>query len=96
MYDPFLNAGDACERYQVGTISTEGRNYQVNIYAICSGIVQENPVVTAELTREGNHWVFVNFRFPDEGDLLTHVREIKEDNGASLRRLAQTWLAMWV
>jgi hypothetical protein len=82
LYDPFLNAGDACERYQVGAINAEGRRYQVSVYAICLGILRANPVVTAELTREGDHWEFVNFRYPDESDVLMHARGIPGENEA--------------
>ena len=84
MHDPFLNAGEACERYGVGAISSEGSTYRVSIYPICSGLAPGNSVVDAELARDGKHWVFVNFSYPGEGDLLTHVREIKEANESPL------------
>jgi hypothetical protein len=78
-YDPFLNAGDACERYRVGAIAVEGKYYEVDVYAICSGMMRATPVVTAELMRDGDHWVFVNFRYPYERDLLAQVEMSRAD-----------------
>lgn len=83
LFDPFLNAGDACDRYRVGAVRGEEKHYGVDIYGVCSGVMRRTPAVTAELTREGDHWVFVNFWYPNERDFLSRVRVSRGDNAAS-------------
>jgi len=78
LYDPILNAGDACERYRVGAISSEGECYRVDLYAVCFGNLRPTPAVTAELKRDGDRWVFVNFRYPHEKDFLAQAEGARE------------------
>jgi hypothetical protein len=80
-FDPFLNAQDPCERYEVGTATRKGKIYLVDIYAICSGKKSRTPNVIPELLPKGNQWEFINFRypnqakqFPDSADLLSILK----------------------
>jgi hypothetical protein len=78
-FDPFLNTQDACDRYEVGTVTPQEAGYRVDIYAVCSGKRSSKPDVVAELERLDGSLVFVNFRYPAVGrDLLGILRTLRE------------------
>ncbi len=63
-FDPFLNGQDPEKSYEVGEINREGRVYRANIYGVRSGKRLDTYAVSAELSEENGHWVFVNFHYP--------------------------------
>ena len=82
-FDPFLNSQDPCESYQVGSSTQKGSEYQVDVYANCSGKKTDVPSVVAVLVRKGGQWRFVNFEYPDRGDLLSNLRVLRDDRRKS-------------
>jgi hypothetical protein len=77
-FDPFLGSQDPCERYQVGKITQNGSTYSVEIYGICSGKKDKKPDVVAELTQKNDRWLFVNFDYPQGGNLLAILKSLQK------------------
>jgi hypothetical protein len=80
--DPFLNSQDYCKQYKATRASQSGQNYLVDVFgggADCP--VHPKPDIVVELTRREGHWVFLNFRYPDQnpGDLLALLQQLKKD-----------------
>jgi len=78
-FDPFLDTQDPAARYEVGSARQEGKDYLVDVYPVTSGKRSEEPGVVPELAYENGRWVFVNFRYPEGGDLLTLLKQMKAD-----------------
>ena len=78
-FDPFLNSQDPAERYEVGSARQEGTKYLVDVYPVMSGKRSKEPSVVPELAYENGHWLFVNFRYPGDDDLLTILGLMKAD-----------------
>ena len=78
-FDPFLNSQDPAERYEVGSVKKEGTSYLVEVYAVMSGKRSADPAVIAELAYENGRWLFMNFRYPGNDDLLTVLKVLKAD-----------------
>jgi hypothetical protein len=72
--DPFVNSQDPCEKYTVGKASRKGSTYSVEVYAVCNGKQEASPSVVARLRRKGSKWIFVNFSYSAESDLLTLLK----------------------
>jgi hypothetical protein len=77
-FDPFMNSQDPAERYEVGSVSQDGPTFLANVYAVASGKRSAEPSVIAALAHKDGHWLFVNFRYPGNDDLLTILRVLKE------------------
>jgi hypothetical protein len=73
-WDPFLNYQEVADRYLVGRITQKGQTYMADIYAVWAGEQRQKPDVTAEFVEKDGHWFFVNFHYPDGGDLLTTLK----------------------
>jgi Protein of unknown function (DUF3828) len=82
-FDPFLDSQDPSERYEVGSSTQEGDGYEVKVYAILSGKKSDSPDVIAELVRKDRQWKFVNFLYPDHGDLLSNLKGLRDDRASS-------------
>ena len=77
-FDPFLNSQDPAERYEVGRISHKGDSYFVDIHGVWSDKRHENPDVMAEVLHKNAHWVFVNFHYPEDRDLLAVLKSLRD------------------
>lgn len=73
-WDPVLYTQEPAERYVVGKIIQKGQTYLAEIYAVRHGEGAEKPDFTAEFAEKDGHWFFVNFHYPDGGDLLTVLK----------------------
>jgi hypothetical protein len=78
-FDPFLNSQDPAERYEVGSATKQGSTYLVDVSAVMAGKRSQDPAVIAELVYEDGHWLFANFRYPGNDDLLTVLKTLKAD-----------------
>jgi hypothetical protein len=79
-FDPFIGGnGGVLGRYVVGKITPKGDHYLVEISVTESGKTSEKPVVVAELTYKGGRWVFVNFHYGADGDLLGILKQLREE-----------------
>jgi hypothetical protein len=77
-FDPFLNGQDTGDRYEVGRVAESGDNYRVEVHGVWSGKKSENPDVIVELSRHRGHWMFTNFRYPENRDLLATLQLLAE------------------
>jgi hypothetical protein len=77
-FDPFLSAQDPCERYEAGRVVPKGASYWVEVYGVCSGERHEKADVVAELIQKDDHWVFVNFHYPKDRNLLAVLKSLRE------------------
>ena len=81
--DPFLDAQDFCQSYQVGSARYSGPSVLVEVYGICSGQRHPQPDVIAELRRAATAWVFVNFQYPGRhSDLMRDLDQLRRDRAA--------------
>ena len=82
--DPFLDAQDFCERYDVGTARRDGNDILVDVYARCSGDTTSAPRIAARVRRSGQGWSFVNFQYPQRGsDLLKDLEELRRQRDST-------------
>jgi hypothetical protein len=82
-FDPFLNAQDNAENYEVGSISRKGNTYWVEVYGVWSGKKGRKPDVVPELIFKNGRWFFANFHYPnatssDHENLLSILRIIRD------------------
>jgi hypothetical protein len=77
-WDPFLCSQDLDDRYEAGAVKSHGQNYFVEVYGIYKGKKNREPNVIAEVARNRGHLIFVNFRSPHGGDLLSDLKKLKE------------------
>ena len=84
-WDPFVANQDPCEHNTAKKVRISGRVYFVDVHNVCNGQEDEKVHVVAEVARENDQWVFVNFRYPAEqpgekdSDLLTILKALRED-----------------
>src|SRR5438552_6849099 len=70
-FDPFLNAQDPDDKYVVGGVTETDGLYRVDIYGIRKGKKREaKPNVIAEVKPAKNSFVFTNFLYGTDGDLV--------------------------
>ncbi len=77
--DPFLNTQDPCERYDIGPATTKVVSVLVQILATCQGKRDAKADVTAELRQLQGKWVFTNFHYPDGGNLIALLAQLRKD-----------------
>jgi hypothetical protein len=77
-FDPFLNSQDSAEQYNVGEISNKNDRYFVTVYATGSAEKLKTPAVTAELQRKGDNWIFVDFHYGEESDLMSELKQLED------------------
>ncbi|HEV2112098.1 MAG TPA: hypothetical protein VGT99_12145 [Gammaproteobacteria bacterium] len=78
-FDPFLNAQEVCAPYKVGKTAKQGNTYRVEVYGSCPDAGSHKPDVIAEMRARDGRWMFVNFIYPGNGDLLTVLKSLKEE-----------------
>ena len=82
--DPFLDAQDFCERYDVGTARREGADIVVDVYARCSGDTTSTPRIAEQVRRNGQDWTFVNFQYPQRNsDLMKDLDELRRQRDST-------------
>ncbi len=77
-FDPFLNGQDTGDRYEVGRVAKSGDSYRVEVHGVWSGKKSENPDVIVELSRHRGHWLFTNFLYPQNRNLLATLKLLAE------------------
>ena len=77
-FDPFLNSQDPAPRYEIGSVAHRNSSYWVDINGIWPGKEIGKPDVVAEISAERGHWIFVNFHYPGNRDLLTILKFQRE------------------
>ena len=79
-FDPFLASQDPDDKYVVGEVSEKDGHYLVNVYGIRKGKKREaKPNVVAEVKPAKNSFVFTNFLYGDDGDLVAVLKQLADD-----------------
>lgn len=78
-FDPFLDAQDLPERYEVKSVSRKDAKYLADVYCVMSGKRSEKPCVIPELVQDNGKWRFVNFDYPEGGDLRAVLVALKAE-----------------
>ena len=78
-FDPFLDAQDPADRYEVKSVSRKGTTYLADVYCVTEGKRSDKPCVVPELVQDNGKWRFVNFDYPEGGDLLTVLKDLKAE-----------------
>lgn len=79
-FDPFLNAQEVCAPYKVGKLAKVKGGYRVEVTGSCpkDGSDSDQPDVIAEVKTLNGKWIFVDFIYPGNGDLLIVLKSLKE------------------
>ncbi len=78
-FDPFLYAQDLSDKYVVGGATEEGGLYLVDVYGVSKGKRDAKPSVVAELKPAKDSFVFSNFRYGTDGDLVQMLKELADE-----------------
>jgi hypothetical protein len=78
-FDPFLDSQDPADRYEVKSVSRKGTKYLADVYCVTQGKRSDKPCVVPELVQANGKWRFVNFDYPEGGDLLTVLKDLKAE-----------------
>ena len=78
-FDPFLNAQDPSRKYVAGEVSESGGLYLVNVYAVSKGKRETKPSVVAEVKPANGSFVFANFGYGTDGDLVGILKGLADD-----------------
>jgi hypothetical protein len=77
-FDPILMSQDPLDKYTVGNVSEEGGAYLVSVYGVQDGHRADKPSVVAELKPSKGAFIFTNFRYGADGDLLGTLKILRE------------------
>jgi hypothetical protein len=78
-FDPFLNAQDPDDKYVVGDVSESGGLYLVSVYGVRKGKHAAKPDVVAEVKPAKDTFVFTNFRYGADGDLVAILKSLADE-----------------
>lgn len=78
-FDPFLNAQDICEPYKTGKVTAAGAGYRVEVFGSCEKSDPKQPDVIAAVEKRYGSWVFVDFYYPEQGDLFSVLEALKKE-----------------
>jgi hypothetical protein len=78
-FDPFLNAQDPDDKYVVGGVTETAGLYLVSVYGVRKGKREAKPSVVAELKPAKDSFVFTNFRYGADGDLVAILKQLADD-----------------
>jgi len=78
-FDPFLDSQDPADHYVVKSVSKKDAKYLVDVYCVTEGKLSDKPCVVPELVQDNGKWRFVNFDYPEGGDLKTVLVQLKAE-----------------
>ncbi len=78
-FDPFLNSQDPDDKYVVGEVSEKDGLYLVNVTGVRKGKREKEVSVVAELKPAKDSFVFTNFLYGADGDLVAVLKELADD-----------------
>jgi hypothetical protein len=78
-FDPFLYTQDIEDKYVVGAVTETDGLYRVDVYPVRKGKREKKPSVVAELKPVKDSFVFTNFLYGDEGDLIAVLKQLADD-----------------
>jgi hypothetical protein len=77
-FDPFLNSQDPSDKYAVGNVTEKDGLFAVSVYAVRHGHRAAKPNVVAELKASNGSFLFTNFRYGTDGDLVGTLKLLRE------------------
>ena len=80
-FDPFLYAQDPDHKYVAGEVSESGGFYRVNVYSVRKGKRAAKPDLVAEVKPAKDSFVFTNFLYGTDGDLIAILKQLAADRG---------------
>lgn len=81
--DPFLNSQDPFFRYVAGAVRKNGDHILVDVHSIRDGKRWPKPDVICELDQFNGRFRFVNFLWPEGGNLMNTLRLLREGRAKS-------------
>jgi len=79
-FDPVINGQDIMPgRYLAGKVTKKGPNYLVEISVPDPEKKGRQVLVSPELSFNAGQWTFVNFHFGTEGDLLSTLKQLRDE-----------------
>ena len=78
-FDPILNSQDPGKHYQVGRVEKKGQDYLVEVRDSELTKPESPPDVVAQLEQKDGRWIFVNFHYPENQDLISILKQLVED-----------------
>jgi len=89
-FDPFLYSQDPCQEYEVGDAAMRRAAIWVPVYGVCDGKKHEKPDLYAEVAPAKSGWQFVNFHYPNGGNLLAILKSLRVPRRKSPRAAVGT------
>lgn len=78
-FDPFLNSQDPDDKYVVAGVTEKDGLYLVDVYGLRKGKREKTVSVTAELRPAKDSFVFTNFRYGEDGNLVDVLKSLADD-----------------
>lgn len=78
-FDPFLYAQDPDHKYVAGEVSESGGLYLVSVYSVRKGKRAAKPDLVAEVRPAKDSFVFSNFLYGTDGDLIAILKQLADD-----------------
>lgn len=82
-FDPFLNAQDIAQKYEIGPVTAQGSAYWVDVYGIWNGKKAAKPDVRAEVECTASACDFANFHYdskiPENRSLIQILQFLKKE-----------------
>lgn len=78
-FDPFLAAQDPDDKYVVSKVTEKDGLYLVDVYGVRKGKREAKVSVVAELKPVKDSFVFTNFLYGDDGDLVGVLKQLADD-----------------
>ena len=78
-FDPFLAAQDPDDKYIVGGVTEKDGLYLVDVYGVRTGKRGAKPSVVAALKPTKDTFVFTNFLYGADGDLVAVLKQLADD-----------------
>jgi hypothetical protein len=78
-FDPILNSQDPGKHYQVGRVEKKEQDYLVEVRDSELTKPESAPDVVAQLEQKDGRWIFVNFHYPENQDLISILKQLVED-----------------
>jgi hypothetical protein len=78
-FDPFFGSQDPSQKYLVKDVHLKGNRCRVPMIEERNGVLQTTPSVEAELEKQTDHWVFIDFyynNYPDQNGKSVGLRSL--------------------
>jgi hypothetical protein len=78
-FDPFLASQDPDNKYVAGDVTESTGRYLVSVYGVRKGKRAAKPDIVAELKPVKDTFVFTNFRYGADGDLVAILKSLADE-----------------